>query len=248
MLSSSNKPKFAFNLSINELTNVPEINGSCFIELQVKDGSRRGGGHGHSHVSANGSDKKSTLMSPSNSSRAFLNKFDDITTSLSLNPNSNSKDSSSVSGNVAATTSRKRLHNFKCAFNYKLSCNLRFSVKKKGNLIANKYLLLKIFYVNDTSNHTSSSQITELGRLDINLSEYLNFDEAITTKYLLNDSKVNSILSLTIGLNELPPNFDFHTQLQIQDNNSSINSRTDTSNLLSRPTTSAKKNTFSATI
>ncbi|RCK65344.1 hypothetical protein Cantr_01266 [Candida viswanathii] len=90
---------------------------------------------------------------------------------------------SSLSGNVSATTSRKKLHNFKCNFNYKLSY--------------------------------------------INLSEYLNFDDLITTKYLLNDSKVNSILSLTIGLNELPPNFD---------------STPNTSNLLGRPTTTRKNN------
>ena len=41
MLSSSSKPKFAFNLTINDLTNVPEINGSCYIELQIRDGTRR---------------------------------------------------------------------------------------------------------------------------------------------------------------------------------------------------------------
>lgn len=241
MHSSSSKPKFSFNLIINDLTNVPQINGSCFIELQIKDGGRH---HSDSKVSKSIS---STIMAPSTTSRTFLNKFDDFTTSLSTSQNSGMKESttSSLSGNVSATTSRKKLHNFKCNFNYKLSCNLKFNIRKKGNLVANKYLLLKIFYVNDASAQSfvgGLSQITELGRLEINLSEYLNFDDMITTKYLLNDSKVNSILSLTIGLNELPPNFDFHTQLQIQDNQSSVNSRTDTSNLSSRPTT--RKNNF----
>ena len=80
-----------------------------------------------------------------------------------------------------------------------------------------------------------------MGKVDINLSEYLNFDEPITTKYLLNDSKVNSILGVTIGLNELSSTFDFHTQLQIQDSNSSISGGStsisnNTNSMLSRPT------------
>lgn len=244
MRSSSSRPKFAFNLVINDLTNVPEINGSCFIELLIKDG-------GKNEYNNKASKSIATAIAvPSATSRSFLNKFDDFTTSLSSNQNSSSGSKEgttlSLSGNVSATTSRKKLHNFKCNFNYRLSCNLKFKIRRKGNLVANKYLLLKIFYVNDSGAQSivgGLSQITELGRLDINLSEYLNFDELITTKYLLNDSKVNSILSLSIGLNELPPNFDFHTQLQIQDNQSSVNSRTDTSNLVAR-STSARKNNY----
>ena len=91
-----------------------------------------------------------------------------------------------------------------------------------------------------------------MGKVDINLSEYLNFDEPITTKYLLNDSKVNSILGVTIGLNELSSTFDFHTQLQIQDSNSSISGGStsisnNTNSMLSRPTsttTSSRRNNF----
>ena len=303
--SSSSKPKFAFNLTINDLTNVPEINGSCYIELQIRDGTRRSfhtsninnsnsgnGSSGKNSQNSNSTTTNATISNgikstPMTTSRTFLNKFDEFTSSLGSNTSkmisSTSKSSSSlllssssstttVSGNISATTSKKKLHNFKCNFNYKLSCNLKFNIKKKGNIIANKYLLLKIFYINNESDqsthhhhhphphpHHYHTQITELGKVDINLSEYLNFDEPITTKYLLNDSKVNSILGVTIGLNELPPTFDFHTQLQIQDSNSSISggSSTNISNtnsMLSRQiattttttttTTNSKRNNF----
>ena len=289
MLSSSSKPKFAFNLTINDLTNVPEINGSCYIELQIRDGTRRSfhtsninnGSSGSNNSNSNGknSQKSSTNTSntngikstPMTTSRTFLNKFDEFASSLgssgSKGNSSSSSSSSAVSGNISATTSRKKLHNFKCNFNYKLSCNLKFNIKKKGNIIANKYLLLKIFYVNNDSglvgggksnnststyHHHHHTQITELGKVDINLSEYLNFDEPITTKYLLNDSKVNSILGVTIGLNELSSTFDFHTQLQIQDSNSSISGGStsisnNTNSMLSRPTSttiSSRRNNF----
>lgn len=58
---------------------------------------------------------------------------------------------------------------------------------------------------------------TELGMLEINLSEYINLDEPLTSKFLMSESKVNSILNLSIYLGELADNFDFHTQLQVND-------------------------------
>ncbi|KAG7662922.1 uncharacterized protein J8A68_003548 [[Candida] subhashii] len=278
MFISSNKPKFSFDLTINELTNIPEISGSCFIELQIRDAKRKIPHLSRSTISK----QRSTIKKTDDASVSTSMNGSTSSTSSTANNNSSSIHDTSIantssSGNISSTTSRKKLHNFKCIFNYKLSCNLKFGVKKKKNLIANKYLLLKIFYVSEIERHshhhhhqsnsengssTGSSkthtQITELGRLDINLAEYLNFDEPVTTKYLLNESKVNSILSLTIDLNELPPTFDFHTSLQIKDNISSTtpvsSTRTKRSNTssLSRTgntttpttTTALKRNTF----
>lgn len=75
MLSSSSKPKFAFNLTINDLTNVPEINGSCYIELQIRDGTRRSfhtsninnGSSGSNNSNSNGKNSQNqvpTLVTP----------------------------------------------------------------------------------------------------------------------------------------------------------------------------------------
>ncbi|CAI5760265.1 unnamed protein product [Candida verbasci] len=257
----SDKPKFSFQLTINDLTNVPQIHGSCFIELQIKDGKRRNLHHSHTAKDLENNNGNQKV------NKSFLNKFDDTLTSLALGKDSNKhntsisqtssnskdvKNNSVVTGNISATTSLKKLHNFKCNFNYQLSCNLKFGIQKKKNLISNKYLLIKVYYVTtDSSEHHHLSNIgskhtIELGKVDVNLSEYLNFDEPVTTKYLLSDSKVNSILSLTIGINELPSNFDFHTQLQITDNNSSTSSTaTNTkTNLDLRNSQNHKKNTF----
>ncbi|KAI3406546.2 hypothetical protein KGF56_000678 [Candida oxycetoniae] len=235
-------PKFSFDLTIHDLTNVPEINGSCYIEISVKDSQRKG--HSNGKIPGIESDKK---VLSSSSPRSFFAKFDDASLKKNKNgnngvaANANTNANTTLSGNISTTTSRKKLHNFKCNFNYNLSCNLKFSLKRKHNLISNKYLKLKVFYVVDKhsgggnggggggGNGGNSPQVIFLGRLVLNLAEYLNFNEPVNTKYLLEDSRVNSILNITIGLSELPANFDFHTQLQIQDNNSSNTSSTSTS-------------------
>jgi len=188
---SSNRPKFSFNLTINELSNIPQIGGHCYIEMQIGDGKR--------FIAL------SNIVPRRQPRKEEVSKKDSETSESSLN--------SSSSGNVSTVTSSKRIHNFKCQFNFNVSCNLKFPIKRRENLIGNKYLLLKVYYVNDKNSHDS----IELGKLDINLSEYLNFTDPLTSKYLLKQSKVNSILSLTISLSELPSNYDFHTHLQITD-------------------------------
>lgn len=123
----------------------------------------------------------------------------------------------STSGHVHVRTSKRKIHNFRCLFNYNVSCNLRFPYKKKDNMIGNKYLLLKVYYMGEKSSKFEGNQ--ELGRVELNLAEYLNFSGPVTAKYLLQDSKVNSILSFSVGLSELPSDFEFLTQLQIDDSN-----------------------------
>lgn len=191
---NSKKPKFKLDLGINELSNIPQVSGNCYIDLQIKDNKRI---------------KSLPFNLP------FKPNDDESLSSLSLNSSSTSS-----SGNVSIITSNKKIHNFKCSFNCKVGCNLKFGFKRRENLINDKFLIMKIYYVSDKDINAHHHHKIELGKLEINLSEYLNFDEPITSKYLLKDSKVNSILSLTIHLTELPANFDFHTQLTITDNNS----------------------------
>ncbi|CAD1812797.1 N-terminal C2 in EEIG1 and EHBP1 proteins family protein [Candida parapsilosis] len=228
---SSSKPKFALELSINELTNVPQINGACYIEVSIRDSKHK---HMHKHTNGSRAPSKDTSSSTnsssngstsaSNAAKSFLNRLD---SKASKTVNKEVAQAKGSSGHISTTTSLKKLHNFKCNFNYKLTCNLKFNLKsKKSRLIGNKYLSLRVYYVHDDRHGGDEQIIIPLGRLEINLAEYLNFEEPVNLKYLLDDSKVNSILNLTIGLSELPENFDFHTQLQIQDNNSSVVSST----------------------
>lgn len=128
---------------------------------------------------------------------------------------SNTETKLSTSGHVHVRTSKRKINNFRCLFNYNVSCNLRFPVKKKENMIAEKYLLLKVYYMGEKSSKFEGGH--ELGRVELNLAEYLNFSLPVTTKFLLQDSKVNSIVSFSVGLTELPSDFEFLTQLQIKD-------------------------------
>lgn len=213
------------DLTINELTNIPQVSGYCFIELQIRD-SKKGFKPAFSsfktHSPAHDDNKDGNLISKVESK---------LHTSSSSDLSDSSSSTTTSSGNVSVTTSRKRIQNFKCTFNYNLSCNLKFPYKRRENLIAGKNLSLKVYYIHDSKSGDNLSSgknsrthvghdTSELGKLDINLSEYLNFNEPTNSKYLLRDSKVNSILTLTINLTELPSNYDFHTQLQINDSHS----------------------------
>lgn len=200
-------PKFKLELGINELSNIPQVSGNCYIDLQIKDNKRT-----------------KTLPFKGFSTFRDTNTNDSSNSGNSkdesLDSHSLASSSASVSqGNVSVVTSSKTIHNFKCVFNYNVSCNLRFGVKRRENLIQDKYLLMKLYYTSDKGkeSHHSHHHRSELGKLEINLAEYLNFNEPITSKYLLRDSKINSILSLTIRLSELPADFEFHTQLSISD-------------------------------
>lgn len=200
------RPKFKFEFTINDLSNIPHTSGYCYVDIVIGDGNQHGlraalsllkpvsrssGPAGNSDVS-------------SRTSRLSTRTADDASDSLA----------SSSSGNIHVRTSHRKIHNFKCGFNYRLTCNLKFAVRKRDSMIGSKFVKLRVYYVPDKSklhNHT------ELGLVSLNLAEYLNFDEPVTTKYLLQDSKINSILSMTMGLQELPADYDFHTQLQIDD-------------------------------
>ncbi|KAK6461640.1 N-terminal C2 in EEIG1 and EHBP1 proteins-domain-containing protein [Scheffersomyces coipomensis] len=268
---SSNRPKFSFDLTINELSNIPQVNGSCFIQLSIRDGknhklSDKLTPHHHHHHNSNVSSKdskSSTHMQPNDSTSTSLSLNLAKLKSGSNNGIGNNNNTSSSSNHISTTTSRKRIHNFKCTFNYNLTCNLKFPLKKNENLIGNKYLSLRVYYVTEKSthrrkvsdnnqsknnptngnedssksSHDDNETVIDLGRVDVNLSEYLNFNEQITSKYLLKESKVNSILSLSISLSELPSNYDFHTQLQINDNQSHSTLSTAPTNSVSRGNT-----------
>lgn len=203
MFSSSKKPKFNLDLSINEITNIPQVSGYCYIDAYVKDGKKKS-----LHLS---------LKTPSNAN-ITENKSNSTSTLDKFNGSYSSSD-------LSVSTSMMKIHNFKCKFNYNMNCNLKFSIKKKNNRISSKYLLMKVYYISDEDvRHKDKEKILtyrgqkiELGRLELNLSEYINVEEPLNSKYLMSNSKVNSILNLTVFLSELPEDCDFHTQLQVND-------------------------------
>lgn len=196
----SRRPKFKFELTINDLSNIPYTSGHCYLDIRIGDGSLSG-------LIAALSQLK--LVPKSGTESADLS--------------SSGASQSSSSKGIHVHTSLRKIHNFKSSFNYKVSCNLRFSVKKRDNMIGDKYLTIVVMYAPEKKSRSDRNG-TELGRVKLNLAEYLNFREPLSSKYLLQESKVNSILSLTTYLEELPAEFDFHTLLHIEDSKHSTSS------------------------
>lgn len=201
------RPKFKLEFSINDISNIPHTAGYCYIEVLIQDGQQGGF---RAAISLLKPVSKIGAGSESETESKRVNSSAPSTTSMD-------QFSSGSSGNVHVRTSRRKIHNFKCVFNYKLSCNLRFPFKKRDNMVGNKYLLLRLYYVREKSSKTEGNNHTEMGRVELNLAEYLNFNEPVSAKYLLQDSKINSILNMTTSLQELPSDFEFHTLLQIED-------------------------------
>lgn len=189
----SRRPKFKFELTINELSNIPYTSGHCYLDIRVGDGSLSG------------------LIAAISQLKLVPKSVSD-----SVDLGSSGTSQSSNSKGIHVYTSLRKIHNFKSSFNYKVSCNLRFNIKKRDTMIGDKLLTILVLYVPEKKSR-SSKTTTELGRVRLNLAEYLNFTEPLSSKYLLQDSKVNSILSLTTYLEELPAEFDFHTLLHIED-------------------------------
>lgn len=198
MWRSDKKPKFRFDLAINDLSNIPHTSGYCILKVQIADGSLTG----------------------------LLNGFP-LFKSFSLEGIASTEDgrSSRLSG-ISLQSSKFKIHNFKCHFNLDISCNLRFPLKRKKNMIGNKFLIIHVLYA--AENNFKLDHLVRLGMAKVNLAKYLNSNEPVTAKYLLQDSKINSILTLTTTLKELPQDFEFRTELRVnevklsQGNNSSL--------------------------
>lgn len=203
---SSKKPKFKLDFTLKELSNIPHTNGYCYVEFSIQD----------AHLGI----------------RAAISQWKPVLKGEDISKDAGSSSSSST--HLHVRTTKRKIHNFKCLFNYNFSCNLRFPYKKRDNMIGDKYLMLRVFYIGEKSSKTDAR--AELGRVELNLAEYLNFKEPVTAKYLLQDSKVNSILSFTLGLNELPSDFQFRTQLQIDDSTHNTSTGTNASILTGQNT------------
>lgn len=193
----SKRPKLKFDLTINDLSNIPHTSGHCYLKIQIADGSQSG------------------IIAIILQLKPFSLELDDFNPGeLSSFPLSGSF-SSYGSRSISLRSLNFKIHNFKCHFNLKVSYNLRFRFRCKENMIGDKFLTIRIFYAAEKSSKLEHP--VQLGVVKLNLAEYLNFDETVTAKYLLQESKVNSILNLTTKFEELPSDFDFRTELRIDE-------------------------------
>ena len=218
MLFSSRKVKFNLDFLIGELANIPEINGYCYIDIRVLNNKKS-----RHHFGLERKNKFKIV----NSKDSKLHEDDS-----SLSGSDAGESSRSSGGNISISTSKKKVHNFRCNFNYHVNCNVKFPFNSKDNTISSKFLLMDIYFVpEEESNKTEGkneninrSNVLELGKLAIDLTEYLDELEPQTNKYLMSDSKVNSILSITLFLRELPEDYHFQTQLKVNDSPSETTS------------------------
>lgn len=191
------KPKFKFELTINELSNIPHTSGTCYLKIDIAEGNLSG------------------IMASIQHLKPFSSGIEDSESGSSTKTSISQPASSRSSRSISLRTSNFKIHNFKCHFNLQIACNLRFPFKRKDNMIGDKFLTLRVYYAADKSSKLEHP--VQLGVVKLNLAEYLNFDESVTAKYLLQKSKINSILSLTTRLKELPSDFDFRTDLRIDE-------------------------------
>lgn len=216
------RPKFKLSFSINEISNIPHTSGYCYIDVLIADSNYSG------------------IMATISNLKPFLqSKLDDDDAAQQKKTASKSPASYHASSrSIRLRTSKHRIQNFKCHFNFTMTCNLKFPLRRKDNVIGEKNLVLRVFY--NTDRNFKNGTPVELGMVKLNLAEYLNFNEPVTAKYLLQESKINSILNLTTSLEELPADFEFHTQLQIDDSKHSA-APTSTSLRQQKLTTSSDK-------
>lgn len=193
--SWNRRPKFLLYININELFNIPQSTGHCFVKWHLKDG---------------------TGMSP-----LYIVNENDCSSST---PDENGTIAITKTTNYSkGTTPKVCVTNRRACWHYAPSSpiRIRLSIDKERKLIS-KLLIMEVYFeflentceCND-SIHLSNCLINKvtgklmLGSVTINLVEYINQDQvAITDKFLLQKSKVNSILSLTIKMELLRGSFD----------------------------------------
>ncbi|KAH3683038.1 hypothetical protein WICPIJ_006007 [Wickerhamomyces pijperi] len=170
ILSTRKSPKFAMELTIKELTNIPKLSGSAYVNWKIKATSAHG------------------------------------------------------------STNKSHIHRYKSSWNYSVVETVRISIGSKSQLhdkdikfkvytqnhVHNatplhglKPTLIKHTVSESSINfnkapgpsHTVDSEATCIGTLKINLSEFANYPEGpVSRRYLLEESKINCILSMEISL------------------------------------------------
>lgn len=199
LLSNKNKtkrPKFLFYLQINELVNIPQSSGFCYVKWNIKDGT--------------GTKKTTIDNSKTGTTSTTEQKVEVSTQNKGLTP-------------------RIRVQHHRAQWNYKLikPIQIKFQIDKNRNLIK-KIINFDIFFefINtDKSNQETVTNRIQLGSVSINLADYTRVDELpITNRFLLKNSKVNSLINITIQLKLTRGNYTDFIQNPILSSNQSSSS------------------------
>lgn len=235
MLARNKNPKFRLSFNILELTNLPQLSGSCYVKWSVRELSiiNRLSNNGHhslddtdpsGHTSAGVDPVKPLSSTPvtrsmrTDSGRSLnifgnnKNSTNHPNKSLEVNSNTSMESDSSKSSTEFNTnsifgkhhkgvTDLFKIENHKVGFHFSQEMEIKFEYSRLPNKELNlrdKFLILQI-YLNSHD---------YLGEIRINLLDYVikNYKRKVHVhrnnktldKYLLQHSKINSIISLII--------------------------------------------------
>ncbi|CCC70317.1 hypothetical protein NCAS_0E02470 [Naumovozyma castellii] len=224
--NQSKRPKFLLDLKINELVNIPQSTGYCFVKWHLKDGTG----------------------TSSTTRKIPLNSTGNTTTSGSTD----STDKNAVvevTNQSHGSTPHRLVKHHKVQWNYSLArpLQVKLNVDKNRNLVS-KYLKMEVYFqflnqkskasTNDKepkdSNLTTAPTATKksmglkssgensysqritgkilLGCITVDITEYIRKEEPLlTNRFLLQDSKVNSIINISLQLKLIRGIYDdFH--------------------------------------
>jgi len=203
--SKSKRPKFLFFLQVNELVNIPQTSGYCYVKWNIRDGT--------------GINKNSTIVGDDKQYK--------------------------VSNQSKGMTPRVKVTHHRAQWNYKLDRPIQLKLQVERNKdLHRKDLVLDIFFEfisgtsntnNNNNNSTNTNNVVpqekvsnkiQLGRVVINLSEYIREDEMpITNRFLLKNSKVNSIINVTIQMKLIRGAYSDFNMIHMGNGNSTVSSR-----------------------
>jgi hypothetical protein len=170
-------PRFVLSLDILDLSNIPSPSGSCYVKWHIKD---------HSFISLKGKTKTAHIRDYRCTwgyhTQEFLKVGEkrDKTLRDKIVVLSVYKVPSSHSGHKHASHPRS---------------NANSELKKKPTA-----LISDLNQIHQELASPIEKSKTFLGRVEINLSEFVNYDEPKANRYLLRDSKINAVLNVKVGI------------------------------------------------
>ncbi|CCD25223.1 uncharacterized protein NDAI_0E04060 [Naumovozyma dairenensis CBS 421] len=271
------RPKFLLFLKINELVNIPQSSGYCYVKWHLKDGT---GISPHPKISSTTND--SINISKRDSNATIPNG---VSSSSSGSANKTTNDIDKIAMNQShGTTPKVLVKHHKVQWNFALSkpLQIKLQVDKSRNL-QNKYMKFDVFFefldsnsssyctspikcrtstdtnkgtgddeedmkkikrktsissMKSTGSNSYSQKISGkilLGSITIDITEYVKPNEmAFTNRFLLQDSKINSIINVSLQLKIFRGSYNdfncnkFFTNGQLSNNAQNYTSQGDT--------------------
>ena len=174
------RPKFLLEFSINELINIPQSTGSCQVQWHLKDGT---GLSGHKLPAVENRNVTTFGRITSGAGGSSLVTYQNVSTV------------------GKGETQKVEVKQHKASWCYGLfnPIQVKLHVDKSGDLMEKK-LEFRVMYETEATYQRHSDKLS-LGVVCLNIVDYVREDElAVTNRFLLTDSRINSLLSISIQM------------------------------------------------